>query len=61
MCTSFCGFELSESYHRCITYIRFFFVLYWFGPYLKFGSLPSENPIRAPVLDQRTETYWGCK
>ena len=25
-------------------YIRFFFVLYWFALFLKFGPLPSENP-----------------
>ena len=27
-----------------MTYIRFFFVLYWFAPFLKFGPLLSENP-----------------
>ena len=31
-----------------MTYIRFFFVLYWFTPILKFGLLPSENPRCAP-------------
>ena len=31
-----------------MTYIRFFFVLYWFTPFLKFGHLPSENPRCAP-------------
>ena len=24
-------------------YIRFFFVLYWVAPFLKFGPLPSKN------------------
>ena len=24
-------------------YIRFFFVLYWVAPFLKFGPLPSNN------------------
>ena len=27
-----------------MTYICFFFVLYWFALFLKFGPLPSENP-----------------
>ena len=27
-----------------MTYIRFFFVLYWFAPFLKFGPLPSGSP-----------------
>ena len=31
-----------------MTYIRFIFVLYWFVPFLKFGSLPSENSRYAP-------------
>ena len=31
-----------------MTYIRFFFVLYWFALFLNFGSLPSENPRCAP-------------
>ena len=31
-----------------MTYICFFFVLYWFAPFLKFGTLPSENPRCAP-------------
>ena len=39
-----------------MTYIRFFYVLYWFAPFLKFGPLPSENPRCAPE-------YWEslCK
>ena len=32
-----------------MTYIRFFFVLYWFALFLKFGPLPSQNPRCAPV------------
>ena len=32
-----------------MTYIRFFFVFYWFAPFLKFGPLPSENLRCAPV------------
>ena len=32
-----------------MTYIRFFFALYWFAPFLKFGTLPSENPRCAPA------------
>ena len=31
-----------------MTYIRLFFVLYWFAPFLKFGPLPSENPRCGP-------------
>ena len=31
-----------------MNYIRFFFVLYWFAPFLKVGHLPSENPRCAP-------------
>ena len=31
-----------------MNYIRFFFVLYWFAPFLKFGPLPSENRRCAP-------------
>ena len=27
-----------------MTYICFFFLLYWFAPFLKFGPLPYENP-----------------
>ena len=34
-----------------MNYIRFFFVLYWFPHFLKFGSLPSENPRCAPEVD----------
>ena len=33
-----------------MTYIRFFFVLYWFAPFLKFGLLPSKNSRCVPVL-----------
>ena len=33
-----------------MTYIRFFSVLYWFPPFLKFGALPSENPRCAPAI-----------
>ena len=36
-----------------MTYIRFFLVLYWFAPFLKFGPLPSENPRCA--TDEKTE------
>ena len=32
-----------------MTYIRFFSVLYWFAPFLKFEPLPSENPRCAPA------------
>ena len=35
-----------------MTYIRFFFVLYWFAPFLKFGPLPYENPRCAPGLER---------
>ena len=35
-----------------MTYIRFFFILYWFTPFLKFGPLPTEIPRCAPVYDQ---------
>ena len=35
-----------------MTYIRFFFVLYWFAPFLKFGPLPSENPRCAPAFTE---------
>ena len=44
-----------------MTYIRFFFVLYWFARFLKFGLLPSENPRRAPVLEiltKRSHTFY---
>ena len=44
------NFIASESHHRYMTYIRFFFVLYWFDPFLKFGLLPSENPRCAPDM-----------
>ena len=33
-----------------MTYICFFFVLYWFALSLKFGPLSSKNPRCAPVL-----------
>ena len=29
--------------HRYITHIPFFFLLYWFAHFLKFGPLPSDN------------------
>ena len=31
-----------------MSYNRFFFVSYWFAPFLKVGPLPSENPRCAP-------------
>ena len=34
-----------------MNYIRFLFVLYWFAPFLKFGTLPSENPRCASGLE----------
>ena len=34
-----------------MTYIRFFFVLYWFALFLKFGPLPPKNPRCAPDND----------
>ena len=37
-----------------MTYICFFFVLYWFAPFLKFGPLPSENPRCAPEQAKRS-------
>ena len=42
-----------SNYQKIITdmtYIRFFFVLYWFAPFLKFGPLPSGNPRCAPGI-----------
>ena len=33
-----------------MNYICFLFVLHWFSPFLKFESLPSENPRCAPSL-----------
>ena len=33
-----------------MTYIRFFFVLYWFVPFLKFELLPSESPRCTPAF-----------
>ena len=32
-----------------MNYIRFFFVLHWFVPFVKFGPLPYENHRCAPV------------
>ena len=37
---------VASNYQKVITDI-FFFVLYWFSPFLKFGPLPSENQMRA--------------
>ena len=33
-----------------MNYICFFFFLYWFSPFLKFGLLSSESPRCAPVM-----------
>ena len=41
-----------------MTYIRFFFVLYWFSPFLKFGFLPSENPRFSPGLALKKGRYF---
>ena len=38
-----------------MTYICFFFVLYWFASYLKFGPLPSESPRCAPHVSIANE------
>ena len=43
------------------TYICFFFVLYWFAPFLKFGPLPSENPRCAPALELLIRELQGKK
>ena len=44
-----CTYFVASNYQKVITDISFFFVLYWFAPFLKFGPLPSENPRCAPV------------
>ena len=36
-----------------MTYIRYFFLLYWFAPFLKFGPLPSENSRCAPGFSNK--------
>ena len=43
-----------------MTYIRFFFILYWFVLFLKFGPLPSENPRCAPIYADHTTFYSKC-
>ena len=36
--------------------IRFFFVLYWFALFLKFGPLPSKNARCAPAFGKLVKT-----
>ena len=50
--------QLSESFYRYMTYIRFFFVLYWVAPFLMFRPLPSKNPRCTPVL---CSLYMNCR
>ena len=46
---------VASNYQKVITDI-FFFVLYWFALFLKFASLPSENPGYAPDLIHLSDT-----
>ena len=43
---------VASNYQKLITDL-FFFVLYWFAPFLKFGPLPSENSRCAPGMQPR--------
>ena len=58
--------NLLVSYHGYMTDVCFFFVLYWFTPFVwSFGPLPSENPRCAPamayvILDCRGESFSYC-
>ena len=51
---------VASNYRKVITDI-FFFVLYWFTSFLKFGPLPSENPKCAPACPGKIEKRVFCK